>query len=335
MEKKCGRILWIDAARGIAFLAVMFSHLRCRNAEFMSLLSPFFLTVFFFISGYLFKSNHSFKYVFEQRTRTLFIPLIVLSLVCSFDLSEVCHGDYSGLISGVKAAFIQGPDPSQRKLWFIAALYVFSIAFYFVDKICKNNKMLFFVSFFLFLINCIYIYYLNGPYTYWYLHSLGLGCSYMGFGKLYKTYEPQLDRYFNKWTFLALSSFYVIFVFCSKVYYSYVGSRFIIDSLTITLLGILLIIYISKKIAFKSRYITFVGANTLLYFAIHGKGYQFLQNWADKVSGICGNYWYTDLLFDILTVLIQAALLMIPTYFVNRYCQFILGKGFHLYKTDK
>lgn len=44
----------------------------------MRYFSPVFLTMFFFVSGYLFKENCSFSFVLEQRTRTILLPFLTL-----------------------------------------------------------------------------------------------------------------------------------------------------------------------------------------------------------------------------------------------------------------
>lgn len=60
---------------------VIYSHLEYCNPTVMRYLSPVFLTTFFFVSGYLFKENCSFKKVLEQRTRTLLLPFLLSGMV--------------------------------------------------------------------------------------------------------------------------------------------------------------------------------------------------------------------------------------------------------------
>ena len=72
------RLKWLDIARGLAFLMVIYSHLKYKDDMVMRYFSPMFLTMFFFVSGYLFKENCSFTKVLEQRTRTLLLPFLTL-----------------------------------------------------------------------------------------------------------------------------------------------------------------------------------------------------------------------------------------------------------------
>lgn len=72
------RLKWLDIARGMAFLMVIYSHLRYNDDTVMRYFTPMFLTMFFFVSGYLFKEGCSFAKVLEQRTRTLLLPFLTL-----------------------------------------------------------------------------------------------------------------------------------------------------------------------------------------------------------------------------------------------------------------
>ena len=67
------RLKWLDISRGLAFLMVIYSHLEYKENMIMRYFSPMFLTMFFFVSGYLFKEKCSFQKVLEQRTRTLLL----------------------------------------------------------------------------------------------------------------------------------------------------------------------------------------------------------------------------------------------------------------------
>lgn len=72
------RLNWLDSMRGLAFLMVIYYHLSTRSAGGIVLyFTPVFLTAFFFVSDYLTKSGMPFGKVLEQRTRTLFVPLLI------------------------------------------------------------------------------------------------------------------------------------------------------------------------------------------------------------------------------------------------------------------
>ncbi len=52
------RIKWLDSARGLCMFAVFLSHLSSMHCPYYSYIyAPFFLVLFFFISGLLYKKD--------------------------------------------------------------------------------------------------------------------------------------------------------------------------------------------------------------------------------------------------------------------------------------
>jgi len=147
------RINWIDVSRGLAFLMVIYSHLELCDDSIMRYFSPVFLTTFFFVSGYLYKDDLPFKTILEQRTRTLLLPFLFLGFIM-IGLSHILtFNSPKPLFSQIKGLLLQNGE--NELLWFIAALYVCSIAFYFVLRYTKNKKSLFALIFVLFISNCL------------------------------------------------------------------------------------------------------------------------------------------------------------------------------------
>lgn len=78
------RVQWLDSIRGVSFLIVIYIH--CTFFDSMPLrnyLMPVMLTSFFFVCGYLHKDVGFAKFL-EQRTRTLYIPSVILGLFLVF-----------------------------------------------------------------------------------------------------------------------------------------------------------------------------------------------------------------------------------------------------------
>lgn len=159
--KQKKRINWIDVSRGIAFLMVIYSHLQYCNSSLMHYFSPIFLTTFFFVSGYLFKEGCSFKQVFEQRTRTLLLPFLILG-VCMIALNQVItYNEPVPFVDRIKGLLLQ--NGHNQLLWFIAALYVYSLAFYWVERWARTIKGLLIFAIALFIANVAYSFWLNLP----------------------------------------------------------------------------------------------------------------------------------------------------------------------------
>ena len=300
----------------------------------MHYFSPIFLTTFFFVSGYLFKEGCSFKHVFEQRTRTLLLPFLILG-VCMIALNQVItYNEPVPFVDRIKGLLLQ--NGHNQLLWFIAALYVYSLAFYWVERWARTIKGLLIFAIALFIANVAYSFWLNLPSLPWHITGTGFGCFYMAMGKVYKECENKIDAWVTMprlWMALAL---YILLMFLHTDGISWAGSKWILDAVVITGLGIFVNVYLSKKIAClnKNRFLLFVGANTLFYFAFHGKVYSLLQTVINKLI-VMGGIEHTTLLdfsLGIGITLLDAIILIPCAMVVNKYLPWTLGKGFKIWK---
>lgn len=312
---------------------VIYSHLEFANEKVMRYFSPLFLTTFFFVSGYLFKENCCFNKVLEQRTRTLLLPFLSLGMIMILLSQVLTFHDKIPIFDEVKGLLLQ--NGTNQLLWFVAALYVYSIIFYWVERFSKNTTTLLVVSIGFFVLNWGYSI-LHLPAIPWHVNTFGFACFYMGMGKYYKEKEGMLNQYLdNKW--IAYSSFiiYVAVITLSDLHVSFCGSKYLVDSLVVTTLGLIVMLYVSKHILENCRILLFVGANTLFYFAFHGKGYSLLQTLSHKIipDVYLNSGGMRDVLAFVITFL-DALILILPAMFINRYCSFLLGKGFKLWKVQ-
>lgn len=298
----------------------------------MRYLSPVFLTTFFFVSGYLFKENCCFSKVLEQRTRTLLLPFLLLGLAMIGMSQVLTFNERVPLMDEVEGLLFQ--NGKNQLLWFIAALYVYSILFYWIERWTRTTKMLFITSFILFFLNALYMNVIGGQGIPWHIESFGYACFYMGMGKCFKEKETLLTKHTdNIWIVAGCFVIYVTLISVFDLHISFGGSRYVIDALVATLTGLVVMVYVSKHILHKSRFLLFVGANTLFYFAFHGKVYSLLQTVMHKSV--------PDFLLDMacmhdvvafIIVILDAMILILPAMFVNRYCPWVLGKGFKLWR---
>ncbi|MDR1761659.1 MAG: acyltransferase family protein, partial [Bacteroidales bacterium] len=276
------RIEWIDAVRGVAFLMVIYKHLIYENTELMYYFFPVFLTMFFFVSGYLFKNTLSFKQLVEQRLRTLLLPFLIFGLLLIFSEEIFPIKNQAPLVQRLTGFFLQIRN-HYDKLWFIAALLVMNFPFYFLIKYVKSTKILLAISFVLFLLSTTYRYYLQLPALPWHIQYIGFGCFYMTLGYVYKQYESRLTLLGTKGIPFALLFLYILLLFIRQTVFhnspivTFVSSYYVFDALLITCLGIAAIIYLLKLANRQSKLLVFVGANSLLYFALHGKMLLILQ----------------------------------------------------------
>lgn len=312
-------------------MMVIYSHLPMCDSKVMNFFAPIFLTTFFFVSGYLFKSGSSFGRVFEQRTRTLFIPFVVLGFIMILMGQMLSFNEHVDFMDAVKGLLLQ--NGQNQILWFIAALYVYSLIFYWVDRWSGSLKRLMWIASGLFVINCIASYWLNVKHLPWHIVESGYACFYMAFGKFYRSYEDEIDRQARGWKLMAALVVYIAYISLTNLYIGHGGSKMIVDSMVITTLGLMLIIYVSKKFFNNSRFLLFVGANTLFYFAFHGKVYSLILTLGHKAwpAYVAGQSFWTDLTIGFLVAFLDALILIVPAMLVNKYTPQILGKNFKLW----
>ncbi|MCD7812340.1 MAG: acyltransferase family protein [Ruminococcus sp.] len=127
------RIEWVDIGKFICIMFVMVSHLESGSEVLDVFYKPFFLTVFFFLSGYVYKQPVTLKEHFIKKVKGLFVPWLIFS---NFNilLSAVIslHGERNTLCElGWNLLQIREYGDG---VWFVAALFVAFIPFYFIIK---------------------------------------------------------------------------------------------------------------------------------------------------------------------------------------------------------
>lgn len=168
----------------------------------------------------------------------------------------------------------------------------------------------------------------------WHIDVAGFACFYMALGKYYKHHENKIDKIVSNKVLILLLIIYSLSIWHFDLKFNFYGSRYIIDSLIITIIGLILCVYISKRFLQNNKFLLFVGSNTLFYFAFHGKIFAVLQVILKKIvpTYIIGQNHLSDFGIAICIVLLDAIILIIPMMIVNKYFPQILGKGFKLWK---
>ena len=319
------RIQWVDVSRGIAFLMVIYSHLPMCNSRVMIFFSPIFLTTFFFISGYLYKSGSSFFSILKHRSRTLLLPFFTLGFIMIMVSQIFSFHEHVRLKDALLGLIYQNGE--NQILWFVAALYVYSLFFYFIDRFCKTWYSMLMVAIAMYILDAWLMFHTNLPAIPWHINALGCAIFYMSLGSLYRSYEDKIDNFLSFPIVYMSLIFYTLYIAISGIYIGHYGSYYILDGMTITTMGIIIIVKISKRFNQINSLIIFVGANTLIYFAFHGKIYALILAVGNKILPHLFNSTNPVILFFVAlgTVFIDAVILIIPTLVINRYFPWLLG----------
>ena len=113
---------WIDNLKGFMLLIVM-GHMGPIPHIISFVFSPtdlLYVTVFFILSGYLFKEQSSFKNFIRNKTKSLLVPYICISILVSLldwnlyiNTKEYLHENLSRILLG------NGPIKASP-LWFVS-----------------------------------------------------------------------------------------------------------------------------------------------------------------------------------------------------------------------
>lgn len=132
------RVTWIDAMRGVCMFMVILYH-SGAPVEYDKFLIPFFLSGFFFLSGYLFYtpgSRWDWKHKLIRVIETLLIPYLLYwtltYFVKAFYYDVYLHDNWDILLPYFCELL------SGSKLWFISALIVGEIVLTGILSVSQN-----------------------------------------------------------------------------------------------------------------------------------------------------------------------------------------------------
>lgn len=337
------RIIWLDIAKYFFIMVVILEHLEAGADELSCLIVPYALPGFLFASGYTHKAGQSFKSFFIKKIRTLFIPWLILS-VFDISLSQlVSFGEHRYFYElGWNLLQIRG---MHDQLWFVAALFTCYFPFYFFiewysKKSAENNhRTELFLGLALLSLGAAVAYsFIAKPEWFpwgtislpWHADYALRGIFFMSCGYFFREkYEAFYERFnpYSRAIFLTLLHAAIVY---APYFINIPDAVFsVLANLVTPLLGVLSIVSISKILP-ANRYLLYVGQNTLLYFAFHGKVFGLIEGilrgfFAQPYYAILSNK-VSSILFAIAFSVVVSLILIIPSYIVNRWFPFILGR---------
>src|SRR3989338_7747283 len=276
--QKNKRIGWIDIARGVGVLSIIFSHTGYLplSSYFTPVIHTFMIPVFLFIGGYLFQPGANFLSFAKNKINKLLGAYVIFFLISSIiwffirsgDSSSILDIPYQTLLTGFvlgKGTMINGP------LWFLTAYFSSLILvrsiYYWGEKRNRVNKLLlafFFILLFLILKKET----IFTPFSY---DLVLLFSGYLLLGRLLYIYRKRL---FTARFLLLTIIIFILGVFRNgetNIYSRVIHNPvlFIINSLS----GSFLVLYFSQtleKIFNKYlKFIKYTGRNSLVFFSIH------------------------------------------------------------------
>ena len=281
------RINYIDIARGLAIIFIVFSHaigesLHCK--VLFKFLFSFHVVLFFVLSGYTFnlKEKNPFKFIKNKFLRIM-IPYFIWALL--FLIPYMLFGHNIGEALGINSSFnlkiqlknilygngINGALKQNTSLWFLPALFSTEVLYYFIIKNIhpKNTPIKFILLMFLIIIAYLFdtFFLINLP---WGINSaIVIGVFYY-FGYLCKELNLfNKDKLFKKrYIFILIIIGLLSNHFNIKI--SYLGYKY--GNLILAFLSGISFSIISIYIAFKinrNKILEYIGRNTLGILIFH------------------------------------------------------------------
>lgn len=332
------RVIWVDIMKYLGIMLIMMLHLDSRTILVDRLAFPIYLPVFFFAAGYTYRHKPGFGPFFSKKVKTLLWPWLFFS-VFNILLAQVFSlNQHLPLHKELALNFLQIRGEFDG-VWFVAALFVAFLLFYWIIHLNKGSWIrICGVSFGLSLALALYSWWMPGewfPWGHnalpWHLESMGDAVLYMSLGYCLRNYwEERFDRIFTLGISGCVWVAYLLMVALLPVYNRKITS---FGTLCLnygsTLLGLVAVVTLCKRVS-SNRYINYVGANTLVYFALHGKAYSVMQKLLAKLipglyARILANMWTSTAMCLALTALLSVVLI-IPAYIINRWFPFLLGR---------
>jgi fucose 4-O-acetylase-like acetyltransferase len=141
MENMNKRIEWVDIAKFICALFVIIIHLESNTSLLGKFYEPFLLNGFLFLSGYTFRFRDGFPSFLARKIRQLLIPWLFfgLMIVISGNIYSPSPDSHSGILNDLFWFLVQIREKNDA-MWFVAALFISYIPFYFLVKFYIEHK---------------------------------------------------------------------------------------------------------------------------------------------------------------------------------------------------
>ena len=145
------RLDYVDVAKGVMILAVVLSHAWFANSDILGDIFPFSMPVFFFLSGFTYKTGRGYGKNLGRRVIMLVLPYFIFCSVCNLFfpvyaelVKKISMTSFSYLpTQGALWLAVLKADAlnmlMSTPMWFLAALFTASVIFFALADRTKNS----------------------------------------------------------------------------------------------------------------------------------------------------------------------------------------------------
>lgn len=320
------RLEWIDYGKGICMLVVIFYHTLCyytQNERLTFLFFPFFLTFFFFLSGYVIDINKfNFRKSIKSIIQRLFIPYLIFTSIIWLP-KAISHN------SVISIKFMLCDILGGYASWFIAALIVAKATLSGIMIFTKSLKIIWIIALIFILIGFVSTIYIDHPAP-WYYNYGFISLIYILLGSTYRKYKDNITLTSTRYLICSII-IYISLIFLNKLYptsiyyYNMTSNNIsflgIISYMILSLSGIWMMINIVTALPINLRLLKYVGKNSLIYYFLNGG----VITVCVIVCNSIGLNYNGVILREVLFYIIIIAILTIISLFINKFCPWMIG----------
>lgn len=268
MEMQNKRIIWPDIVKGYATIMVLLWHMPETSSYIKMLFAPFFMPIFFFISGYFHKGDDGLHKHVVKKALGLLCPFLIWAFINSVTYSDILFNVYDASFTENIISLLRQKNGFHDDLWFICCLYIAHLFLYVIVKISTKYGIL--LSFVIALI--MFIIKKNWQFvSFWHWDVAAIMQFYMvlGYYSKEKLLVDKLFVYKYKNVLPLLYLLLVCFDYCVwnhhyDVHVSKYGNPLVF--LMLSVLGVISCIVISGY-GRKMKFIRYLGQNSLVFYA--------------------------------------------------------------------
>lgn len=310
-------------------IAVILNHLYGPHL-YGQLTYPFELVGFFFVAGYTFNMGNGLNEFLRRKAQSLLIPVFSLGLLNATLSFYTKGGSFSSRIVGL---FLQIPGVWDD-MWFIVCLFTMEILFYFILRFTLSFSIISIICFALSIMGYLLMTFvtINIP---WHIENacLLIMFLYLGYFMKNSVWGKHLIAYWrssmSKYILCIMIVIYTIFVLVFGNYpidvHLHKYGCFLVFFLS-AWLGLCVVLNLSilseRWCNFAvMRFISYIGANTLVYYAFQSKVISLVQ-----ILGAKMGFSYCTYIGSVICCMLICMVLIIPSFFIKRYMPLLLGK---------
>ena len=334
LKKNVQRIEWVDNLKCICIIFVLISHMEYVPIVFQCIFKPVFLTTFFFLSGYVFKTNQRFRDFLFKRIKSILIPALIFSLIYLLDFGSIVRGQYSfELFLRDIGGLLRQQRGRGDVLWFLYVTFLAEISIFFITK-CFSRMTGLVVSFILCEISILYVKYIMVSPPYWYIHIIFVAAFLMMCGVTIKQIKPGFIKNLYNNHLLSGMALVIYIVLCYALYYfnhcfvninEYEANQLL--WYVVEILGIYSCTWIAHLLKSNS-FVSFCGQNTVVFYLVHDRIRGILNKLLVSVG--CWDWvmssQYTRIVCTVIMLPIEILIVCGVTKMILRYFPYIVGK---------